>query len=183
MSFIKLILGILFLFLGWIYFYKPNLVVNINRIIRETFFNDKHTLLKRKKLAILFFCLSFIALYMGFTSMARKIEKQEKDTWLMENYKYSMYIATQDYYLKKYNSALKRYKRILNEAPDKKEVLKWMAIVYSEMGERIKAKALFQKLLQMSPNDRDIQRELKKLTDSKTEIKNSKNKKQSGRSK
>ncbi|MCB4792733.1 MAG: tetratricopeptide repeat protein [Elusimicrobia bacterium] len=163
MIFLKLIFGIFFLFLGLIYLYKPNLVLAINRIARDIFFNDKTVLLERKKLAILLFCVAFISLYMGLTSLASFFENQNKKIWFIEPIKYSMYIATQDYYAGRYKSAIERYIKILPLSDDQQNVLKCMAFTYMEMGEKDKAKALFDKLLQLDPDDQVVKIKLQKL--------------------
>ena len=75
------VIGAVFFSLGWIYFYAPNLVLYLNKIARELLFNDRLILLERRKLAILFFCLSFITLFMGFSSLTQlRIHKMEETT-------------------------------------------------------------------------------------------------------
>jgi tetratricopeptide (TPR) repeat protein len=163
MIFFKIILGLFFLFLGLIYLYNQNLVLNINRVVRDVFFNDKKVILERKKLAILFFCFAFISLYMGFTSLAGFFEKQDKKVWFIEPLKYSMYIASQDYYAGRYQSAIERYKKILPLSSDQHNVLKCMAFTYLAMGDKEKAKILLEKLAQINPDDRIIKIKLKQL--------------------
>ena len=163
MIFFKIISGLFFLFLGLIYLYNQNLVLNINKVVRDVFFNDKKVILERKKLAILFFCFAFFSLYMGFTSLAVVFEKQEKKVWFIEPLQYSMYIATQDYYAGRYASAVERYKRILPLSGDKHNVLKCMAFAYFAMGDKAKAKTLLEKLTQMNPDDPIIKNKLKQL--------------------
>ena len=53
MTIIKLIIGVIFIFLGWIYLYNPKLVSRLNKIARDKLFNDRRVLLERKKLAII----------------------------------------------------------------------------------------------------------------------------------
>ena len=163
MIFLKIVLGVFFLFLGLIYLYNPNLVLNINRVVREVFFNDKKVILERKKLAILFFCFAFLPLYMGFTSLAGLFAKQDKKIWFIEPIKYSMYMATQDYYAGRYTSAIEKYKRILPLSSDKQSVLKCMAFTYLAMGNKEKAKVLFERLLQINPDDYTVKIKLKQL--------------------
>lgn len=81
MIFANFVIGAVFFSLGWIYFYAPNLVLRLNRIAREILFNDRLILLERRKLAILFFCLSFIVLFMGFSSLTQlRLHKMEETT-------------------------------------------------------------------------------------------------------
>lgn len=139
---LKLFFGVFFFLLGWVYLYKSNLVVELNRIARDILFNDRRVLLERKKLAILFFCLSFMALYMGLSSLTAK--KQEN--WLIGTNHYLMYMAMQDYCTARYQNAIEKYERILHNDPNNVSALKRLAYTYDACGEKRKAKALWVKL-------------------------------------
>jgi tetratricopeptide (TPR) repeat protein len=160
MIFLKLFIGILFFFLGWIYLYRSNLVLSLNRLARDIFFNDRRILLERKKLSILFFCFSFIALYMGFSSFSKELASRGKNHWTLESDNYLMYLAMQDYCTERYESALGKYAEILKHKPDDPDVLKRIAYTYTAMGEKKKARAIWQKLLRLVPTDEDISRKL-----------------------
>ncbi|MDD5686694.1 MAG: hypothetical protein PHE88_02530 [Elusimicrobia bacterium] len=67
----KLVCGIILLFLGIIYLYKPKLVMRINYYAKEFLFNDTYVLLRRKKIGIFFIVLSLIAFYMAWASLMR----------------------------------------------------------------------------------------------------------------
>ena len=68
---IKLICGIVLLFLGYIYLYKPKLVMKINFYAKEFLFNDAYVLLRRKKIGVIFILLALIAFYMVWTLLIR----------------------------------------------------------------------------------------------------------------
>ena len=165
MIFLKLTLGILFFFLGWIYLYKSNLVLNFNKIARELIFNDRTILLERKKLAILFFCLSFIALYMSYSSITRESVSGSINGWTGESGKYLMYMAYQDYCSGRYESAIERYQKVLKLDPDNGDAIKWMAYSYGASGEKRKACILMERLLKAEPDNRELLDNLKKLRD------------------
>src|SRR5689334_8450332 len=84
MIFLKFFCGILFFTLGWMFLFKSTLILTINRIAREMVFNDRLILLGRKKLAILFFCLSFVALHMGFSALTQFMASRDRDSWTQE---------------------------------------------------------------------------------------------------
>ena len=71
MNVLKLVCGIVFLFIGFIYLYKPKLVVRINFYAKEFLFNDAYVLLRRKKIGVFFILLSVIAFYMAWTMLVR----------------------------------------------------------------------------------------------------------------
>ena len=71
MAVMKLICGIVFLFLGFIYLYRPKLVIKINLYAKEFLFNDTYVLLRKKKIGALFILLAIIAFYMAWTSIIR----------------------------------------------------------------------------------------------------------------
>lgn len=149
---LKLFFGVFFFLLGGVYLYKPNLVGELNRIARDILFNDRRVLLERKKLAILFFCLSFMALYMGFSSLTA--EKQEN--WLIGTNHYLMYMAMQDYCTARYQNAIEKYERILRSDPNNVRALKRLAFTYEACGEKRKAKALWVKLGTLLPESTEI---------------------------
>ena len=163
MTFLKLVFGAFFFVLGWIYLYKPNLVLQVNRIAREKIFSDRLILLERKKLAILFFCLSFVGLYMGMTSLIALQNNRQSNIWIMKPVTYQSYLAMQDFCAGRYESALQKYRNILKEEPDNMEALKRMAYTYAAMGDRKNAVALWKQLLQVRPDNKEAQNELKKI--------------------
>jgi tetratricopeptide (TPR) repeat protein len=171
---IKLVLGLIFLFLGWVYLYNPNLVLDINRIIRDILFNDKQILLARKKLAIVYFFLSFVFLYMGITSLARIMEQTDKTPWLLDKFGYRMYIATQDFYSGRYESAIAKYRILLENSKDPVPILRNMAFAYAAIGNNEKASDLFEKLLKINPNDQIVRLKLKSLREKSVENKRKK---------
>jgi tetratricopeptide (TPR) repeat protein len=162
---LKLLLGVFFFFLGWIYLYKSNIVLMLNKIAREVLFNDRLVLLGRKKVAILFFCLSFVALYMGITSLGRWVDKREKNNWVFESNKYLMYMAMQDYCREQYGNAIEKYEKVLKLEPDNLEVLKRLAYTYDAQGDKKKARAIWKRILRLSPGmtDKEIQEKLKSI--------------------
>ena len=158
---IKIILGILLLALGWVYFFKSNLVLTLNKIVRETLFNDRIILLERKKLAILFFCLSFVTLYMGFSSLVNLLGSQGKNSWLMETSSYMMYMAMQDYCSEKYGSAIQKYVQVLKADPNNMTALKRLSYTYEASGDTAKARVIWQKILSLNPKNKEIMEKLK----------------------
>jgi len=161
MIFAKILFGILFLVIGWVYFYKPNLVMTINKLARESFFNDRIILLERKKLAILFFCLSFVALYMGFSSLANLLGSRGKNSWMMQASSYMMYMAMQDYCREKYDNAIQKYNLVLKSDPDNLTALKRLSYTYEACGDTAKARVIWQKILTLDPKNVEIMEKLK----------------------
>ncbi len=71
MYILKLISGIMLLFIGWIYIYRPKLVMKINYYAKEFLFNDAYVLLRRKKIGVFFILLAIIAFYMCGAALIR----------------------------------------------------------------------------------------------------------------
>ena len=161
MTLVKLTLGGFFLALGWIYFFNPNLVLALNRIIRETILNDRIILLERKKMAILFFCLSFIALYMGLTALAKQAPGNHGQSWITETTSYLMYEAMQDYCREKYDNAINKYNEVLKVDPDNIKAMKRLSYTYEACGNTAKARVIWLKLLKLEPKNREIQKKLR----------------------
>jgi tetratricopeptide (TPR) repeat protein len=151
MILVKFAFGLIFFFLGWIYFFKSNLVLSLNKLVRDYFFDDRLVLLKRKKLAILFFCLSFVALYMGFSSLSQWMGKRDPNNWAMETNRYLMYMAMQDYCTERYDNAIEKYRRVLAAEPNNTEAWKRLAYTYMALGDKKKARMIWKQLLRMAP--------------------------------
>lgn len=60
-------LGVLFLFLGLGYLYRPVLVSRLLAALRDTLLNDAHIALERKKWGLFFLLLSLLSFYLGIT--------------------------------------------------------------------------------------------------------------------
>ncbi|MBN1824567.1 MAG: tetratricopeptide repeat protein [Endomicrobiales bacterium] len=162
MVFLKLTIGVLFLTLGVIFLYQPNLMLRMNQLARELLFNDKRLLLERKRLAIFFFALSFVALYMGFTSLNHWMAAKKKFS-VDEGSKYLMYLAMQDFCTEKYDRALQRYSQILQTDPRNTDALKYMALVYDELGDSKRARVTRQRILAIDPEDKETMSRLGKI--------------------
>ncbi|MBI4422218.1 MAG: hypothetical protein HY554_00730 [Elusimicrobia bacterium] len=65
----KVALGILFFLLGLGYLYRPDLIERMNALLREYLFNDAHLALERRKWGMFFLLLSFLFLYMGYSTI------------------------------------------------------------------------------------------------------------------
>jgi tetratricopeptide (TPR) repeat protein len=157
----KIAFGVLFLALGWVYFFKPNIVLMINKAAREVFFNDRILLLERKKLAIFFFCLSFVALYMGVTALTDMLGKSGRNSWLMEASSYMMYMAEQDYCRERYDNAIQKYEQVLRTDPGNKTALRRLAYTYEAAGDSAKARVIWQRMLKLDPKNNEILEKLK----------------------
>ena len=66
---LKILLGLGFFLLGLGYLYRPDLIERINAVLRESLLNDAHIALQRRKWGMFFLLLSFLFLYMAYTTM------------------------------------------------------------------------------------------------------------------
>ncbi len=69
MPYLKLLLGLIFCFLGYCYLYKISVIYRINRVLRETLLNDSYCALVKEKAALLFWLAGLLLLYMGLTAI------------------------------------------------------------------------------------------------------------------
>jgi hypothetical protein len=60
-----LTLGVINLFLGFGYLYRPDLIERLNTFIKDVLLNDSHVTLERKQWGVFFLLISFLFLYMG----------------------------------------------------------------------------------------------------------------------
>jgi tetratricopeptide (TPR) repeat protein len=160
MVLIKLGCGIILLALGLIYLFQPAIVLSINNFVRTVVFDDRIILLSRKKLSTLFFCLSFIILYMGFSSFSQHIAQNET-TWRQTEVHFLMYQALQNYADQHVDKALQKYRTVLSIDPANIEAMKRMAAIYDLKGNLQEGRSLRKKALRLNPTDKEL---LQKLT-------------------
>lgn len=164
---LKLAIGVAFLITGWVFLYKPNLLQYLNQQAREHVFNDRILLLHRKKLAVVFFCLSVLALYMGLTSYIKSGFMQGKDTWVVDQNKFTMYLAMQDYCCGRYDESVAKSLNVLGSDPQNIDALENLALSYKALGNTEKAKSAMFRLFKLRPDNKKIFEELKKLEETK----------------
>ena len=63
--YLKIFFGLVFILLGLGYIYKPEIIVRINRLIKETFLNDSYVALHRKNWGFLLLLVGGVLIYMG----------------------------------------------------------------------------------------------------------------------
>ena len=163
MIYLKFGLGALFFLLGLIYLYKSDLVLGFYRFARESVFNDRALLLKRKKLAVSLFCLSLIATYMGFSSLAKELSFENERRFNKLTVDTLMHIATEDYLNGKFANALAIYKKVLDSDPENIDVLKRVAYTYFASGDKKKALATWKRISEVAPRDREVRQNLRVL--------------------
>ena len=61
--------GVLFGVLGLGYLYRPDLIERMNAVLRNYFLNDAYIALERRKWGMFFLLMSFLFLYMGWSSL------------------------------------------------------------------------------------------------------------------
>ena len=137
MVYAKLALGVLFLLLGCIYLYKPNLVSRINSFARDFLFNDRVILLARKKVSIVFFCLSFVSIFMGLSSMGGWAENSGTE-FLMSRDSYRLYRAMQDYKAGRYDETIAACSEVLMRDPKNKLAIHQLAQAYVALNNSLK---------------------------------------------
>ncbi|MFH1368700.1 MAG: tetratricopeptide repeat protein [Elusimicrobiota bacterium] len=164
---LKLLLGFFFFVLGWVLLFTPNILLSLNRLVRDRIFNDRIILMQRKKLSIFCFCLSMLALYVGVTSLIKTTETQGKQNWVLERNKYTMYLAMQDFCCENYADAIEKYTRILASDPENENALDHIARSYKAVGDPQNAKTHWLRLLQLRPKDARILKEINKIENTK----------------
>jgi hypothetical protein len=67
----KIVVGLASLVLGLGYLYRPDLIERMNALLRDYLLNDAYIALERRKWGMFFLLVSFLFLYMGWTSLGR----------------------------------------------------------------------------------------------------------------
>lgn len=69
MPLIKIGLGLFLTLLGLGYIYRPDIIERINKLLRETIFNDSYIALERKKWGFFFVLIGIVLFYMGMSRL------------------------------------------------------------------------------------------------------------------
>ncbi len=67
----KILVGLVSLFLGLGYLYRPDLIERMNAVLRDYLLNDAYIALERRKWGMFFLLVSFLFLYMGWSALPR----------------------------------------------------------------------------------------------------------------
>jgi tetratricopeptide (TPR) repeat protein len=113
----------------------------------KLFFNDRRILLERKKLAILFFILSLVFIFIAFSSLSEHIAVYGEGKWKPQANRYLIYMAMKDCFAQRYSGAIQKYERILQSDPNNIEVLTRIAATYQAVGDKKKAAMIFEKII------------------------------------
>lgn len=132
-------LSLLFCILGWIYYYKPGTTQRINNFFRNTIFNDRNILLKRKKIAIVFFVAAGLLFTSGFI---RALEEQKEND-------ISIGIINNEIIF----DLISVYAKQLSENPQDIKILTKLAYAYEAIGEKKRELLTWQKILALEPEN------------------------------
>ena len=145
--------------------YRPQTLQVLNRIARDTIFSDRVILLHRKKLAMLFFCVSFIVIYAALAHLDITRRELRKTTTTIPVTEVLMNDAMQYFYFGDYSKAVPKYLEILRLDPFNIRALKRLAKTYETMGEKKKAEAYYERIGQLVPDDMKTKEHLRKIKD------------------
>lgn len=68
---LEILIGLLCGLLGLGYLYRPDLIERMNAVLRDYLLNDAYIALERRKWGMFFLLISFLFLYVGWTSLKR----------------------------------------------------------------------------------------------------------------
>ena len=133
-------LSLIFLVLGWTYYYKSARVHKLNDFFRKKIFNDRYMLLKRKKIAVVFFLAACLLFTTGFI---RSQDEKKKKSIQIEFTDQGILFDVISLY----------YKR-LAEQPEDILTLTKLAHVYKTLGEKNRERMTWEKILVFDPENK-----------------------------
>jgi hypothetical protein len=68
---LKIVIGLFSGVLGLGYLYRPDLIERMNAVLRDYLLNDAYIALERRKWGMFFLLISFLFLYVGWSSFPR----------------------------------------------------------------------------------------------------------------
>lgn len=113
-------LGLFFLLLGLIFFYKHHWLLEVNKWVREMVFNDSLVLLDRHKKAALFLLIAGLFFYWGYHREHYTISILSDRLISTDRL---LYQSLNHLYAKRYNQAKTLCERVLKREPNNAEAL------------------------------------------------------------
>ena len=138
-------LSLILFILGWIYYFKPGLVQRINSFFKTNVFNDVYILIKRKKIAVVF----FLAACLLSTSAFIHVREQKK----------KLNLAAASINKEIIYDALYAYRKELAKNPDDILILTKCADSYELLGEKNKAAAIRRQIMSLGNKNVTAQQE------------------------
>lgn len=138
---ITIFVGIIFMALGFLYFYMPNVMIKLCEIWKKYLFNEKTIILYGKKIGLVFFLLGCVILT---TKISRYYTKRDK-----------YYLATKEFYQRNFKNSEKLCLEILSIQPKNIYVLELLGKTYFAMGRYDLAKNIFLRIKSLSPSKSD----------------------------
>ncbi|MDR1941055.1 MAG: hypothetical protein LBQ47_01860 [Endomicrobium sp.] len=138
-------LSALFFILGYLYYSSPQKAQRINSFFNEKVFNDRYIILKRKKISVCFLLLGFLCSVIAFTDASLKERRAARN----EAVTHAIYC-----------DALYIYGKLLKENPDNADLLVKYGYVLESLGSSKKARAVWEKLLSLDPQNKEAQERL-----------------------
>ncbi|MCS7230864.1 MAG: hypothetical protein RMJ67_01790 [Elusimicrobiota bacterium] len=149
---IRGIIGLILILSGLIYFYLPNVVVNVYQIIKKYLLDEKTAILNGKKIGLVFMLTGTIFLL----SIVMESVSQNK-----------LYYAYKEYYLNNFDKAEKICLDLLNNKPNDVESMFLLGKIYFSSQKYLLAKATFLRVVSIAPSKKDKVEKFLKVIDSK----------------
>lgn len=165
MAFLKLLFGFVLFFLAVGYLFYPRLIISLNHFFREYFFNDTFIITRRRRVGLLFLLLSLLGFYMGIT--AWRTEPVGIKTKNFSPLEQKLSQGRHFYISRKYDLMLKEYKAALVLDGNNLEAMKGLGLAHLMLGEKKKARIIWEQALKLSPGDAYLNRCLARLKKSK----------------
>ena len=139
-------LSLFCLILGWIYYYRPSFAQKINAYFRDKIFNDRYILLKRKRIAVIFFVFAVLFFTSAFVIT---LEQKNRQNILNRSENTDIFF-----------DIIGVYTATLADKPEDLNILAKLADAYAAIGERKRETAILKKLLDLDPNNEKAKKRL-----------------------
>ena len=146
-AWIKIFLGLLFLFLSLAYLYRPAWVLTLNVLGRAFLFNDTYVLLYRRTLGLLLFAAAGLFLYSGLNNLAYQKPSVSVELW----------DAYRVFRGQEYQAVVSRCEEILAKDPENQYAWSLLGSAWSALGEKEKAARVWEQGMQRAARARRTQ--------------------------
>ncbi|HOW28075.1 MAG TPA: hypothetical protein PK876_06205 [Elusimicrobiota bacterium] len=143
---IKIIAGLLFLFLSLSYLYRPAWILKINAAGRQMLFNDAHVLLFRRRWGLLFLVSASVFLYAGFNNLAYQAAPSHRSSY------WDLQDAYRSLRVHHYKGVVVRCQEILKREPDNIHAWVLLGTAWSSLGRKDQSRQAWKRVLEIQPD-------------------------------
>ncbi|MBI2915885.1 MAG: tetratricopeptide repeat protein [Elusimicrobia bacterium] len=155
MYYLTFLTALSLLFLGLVFFYRPNWVLYFNRVLREKFLNDSLVLLNRRKKGVFFLLLSSIFFYWGYLLSQYRPSRLSQKIISTDRLLYQSMRHLDD---QQYEKSKSLCERVLSRDPNNADALYHLGAAHLLLNNQAQGESFWNKAVELDPRSSEASR-------------------------